>query len=101
MNEPLDIRPRAEDPLEQHLSEVQLLLSRYRRVEDMVERRTAELSAAKEVAEAANRTKSAFLANANLSGADLTDANLVGATLDGVTWSNTTCPNGSVTNSGC
>ena len=38
MSEDLDIRPRAEDPLEQHLAEVQLLLSRYRRVEDMVER---------------------------------------------------------------
>jgi magnesium transporter len=43
MTDPLDhdIRPRAEDPLEQHLSEVQLLLSRYRRVEDMVERQEA------------------------------------------------------------
>jgi len=38
MTEPLDVRPRAEDPLEQHLSEVQLLLSRHRRVEDLVHR---------------------------------------------------------------
>jgi magnesium transporter len=38
MTEPLDIRPRAEDPLEQHLAEVQLLLSRHRRVEDLVHR---------------------------------------------------------------
>jgi magnesium transporter len=41
MTEPLDIRPRAEDLLEKHLAEVQLLLSRYRRVEDMVERQEA------------------------------------------------------------
>ncbi len=38
MTETLDIRPRAEDPLEQHLAEVQLLLSRHRRVEDLVHR---------------------------------------------------------------
>lgn len=34
----LDIRPRAETLLEQHLAEVQLLLSRHRRVEDLVHR---------------------------------------------------------------
>ena len=38
MTETLDVRPRAEDPLEQHLAEVQLLLSRHRRVEDLVHR---------------------------------------------------------------
>jgi hypothetical protein len=38
MTEPLDVRPRAADPLEQHLAEVQLLLSRQRRVEDLVHR---------------------------------------------------------------
>jgi magnesium transporter len=36
MNPTAEIRPRAEDPLEQHLAEVQLLLSRHRRVEDLV-----------------------------------------------------------------
>ncbi|GAB1394611.1 hypothetical protein MASR1M60_27750 [Rhodocyclaceae bacterium] len=36
MTENADLRPRAEDPLEQHLAEVQLLLSRHRRVEDLV-----------------------------------------------------------------
>jgi magnesium transporter len=38
MTDTLDIRPNAEDPLEQHLAEVQLLLSRHRRVEDLVHR---------------------------------------------------------------
>jgi magnesium transporter len=38
MAEPLDVRPRAEDLLEQHLSKVQLLLSRHRRIEDLVHR---------------------------------------------------------------
>jgi len=38
MTDSLDVRPRAEDPLEQHLAEVQLLLSRHRRVEDLVHR---------------------------------------------------------------
>jgi len=38
MSETPDIRPRAEDMLEQYLSEVQLLLSRHRRVEDLVHR---------------------------------------------------------------
>ncbi len=38
MTENLDIRPRAETLLEQHLAEVQLLLSRHRRVEDLVHR---------------------------------------------------------------
>ena len=38
MTENLDIRPRAETLLEQHLAEVQLLLSRQRRVEDLVHR---------------------------------------------------------------
>ncbi|MBU3909288.1 MAG: magnesium/cobalt transporter CorA [Gammaproteobacteria bacterium] len=38
MVEPLDVRPRPEDPLEQHLSKVQLLLSRHRRIEDLVHR---------------------------------------------------------------
>ncbi|RLJ68406.1 magnesium and cobalt transport protein CorA [Sulfurisoma sediminicola] len=38
MTDILDVRPRAEDPLEQHLSEVQLLLSRHRRVEEVVHR---------------------------------------------------------------
>ncbi|MDP2170747.1 MAG: magnesium/cobalt transporter CorA [Rhodocyclaceae bacterium] len=38
MAEPLDVRPRAEDLLEQHLSKVQLLLSRHRRIEDLVQR---------------------------------------------------------------
>jgi magnesium transporter len=36
MTEAHELRPRAEDPLEQHLVEVQLLLSRHRRVEDLV-----------------------------------------------------------------
>ncbi len=36
MTESADLRPRAEDPLELHLAEVQLLLSRHRRVEDLV-----------------------------------------------------------------
>ena len=48
MTETLDIRPRAEDPLEQHLAEVQLLVSRYRRLEDLVERQE---SASPELAE--------------------------------------------------
>jgi len=38
MTETLDIRPRAETLLEQHLAAVQLLLSRHRRVEDLVHR---------------------------------------------------------------
>ncbi|MDO9601749.1 MAG: magnesium/cobalt transporter CorA [Rhodocyclaceae bacterium] len=38
MAEPLDVSPRAEDLLEQHLSKVQLLLSRHRRIEDLVHR---------------------------------------------------------------
>lgn len=38
MTDTLDVRPRAADPLEQHLAEVQLLLSRHRRVEDLVHR---------------------------------------------------------------
>ena len=38
MTENLDVRPRAETLLEQHLAEVQLLLSRHRRVEDLVHR---------------------------------------------------------------
>ena len=54
MTESLDIRPRAEDPLEKHLAEVQLLLSRYRRVEDMVERQE---SPSPEMAEEIARTQ--------------------------------------------
>ena len=38
MTDNLDVRPRAETLLEQHLAEVQLLLSRHRRVEDLVHR---------------------------------------------------------------
>jgi len=38
MTENQDIRPRAETLLEQHLAEVQLLLSRQRRIEDLVQR---------------------------------------------------------------
>jgi magnesium transporter len=38
MTDILDVRPRAEDPLELHLAEVQLLLSRHRRVEEVVHR---------------------------------------------------------------
>jgi magnesium transporter len=38
MTDTLDVRPRATDELEQHLAEVQLLLSRHRRVEDLVHR---------------------------------------------------------------
>ncbi|MDP1606859.1 MAG: CorA family divalent cation transporter [Rhodocyclaceae bacterium] len=38
MAEPLDVHPHAEDLLEQHLSKVQLLLSRHRRIEDLVHR---------------------------------------------------------------
>ncbi|MHB1360761.1 MAG: CorA family divalent cation transporter, partial [Rhodocyclaceae bacterium] len=38
MAKPLDVSPRAEDLLEQHLSKVQLLLSRHRRIEDLVHR---------------------------------------------------------------
>ena len=38
MTKPLDVSPRAEDLLEQHLSKVQLLLSRHRRIEDLVHR---------------------------------------------------------------
>jgi magnesium transporter len=38
MTEEREIRPRAENLLEQHLAEVQLLLSRHRRVEDLVHR---------------------------------------------------------------
>lgn len=38
MSESLELRLRTEDPLEQHLAEVQLLLSRHRRVEDLVHR---------------------------------------------------------------
>ncbi len=38
MTEDREIRPRAENLLEQHLAEVQLLLSRHRRVEDLVHR---------------------------------------------------------------
>ncbi len=38
MSEAQDLRPRAETQLEQHLAEVQLLLSRQRRIEDLVHR---------------------------------------------------------------
>jgi magnesium transporter len=38
MSDPTTTRPRAENQFEQHLSEVQLLLARHRRVEDVVHR---------------------------------------------------------------
>ncbi|MBW8363435.1 MAG: hypothetical protein K0M39_02660, partial [Rhizobium sp.] len=38
MSEPVDQRPRAQNQLEQHLSEVQLLLARQRRVEALVQK---------------------------------------------------------------
>ncbi|HEY9145764.1 MAG TPA: CorA family divalent cation transporter, partial [Thiobacillus sp.] len=38
MPEPIDLRPRAQNQLEQHLSEVQLLLARQRRVETLVQK---------------------------------------------------------------
>src|SRR3569623_470870 len=38
MSEPIDQRPRAQNQLEQHLSEVQLLLARQRRVEALVQK---------------------------------------------------------------